>query len=261
MIFNSPPITIYYLPFTNYHVVMSQQRLQKILAAAGISSRRKCEELILEGVVRVNGRVVDSLPAFADPQVDVITVNGRKLRSEQKVYFLLNKPKGIICTTSDPHGRKTAIDLVPCRQRLLCAGRLDTETSGLIILTNDSEMLNRLTHPRYELRKTYTISLKGQMAEGVVEKIKKGFWLSAGGREKAAVKILKAGSSELIFEATVCQSLNRDISSILARMGLTIKSLRRTKIGRIDAKGVGIGSFRPLTDDEIAYLKKTTGGW
>ncbi|MHC4585144.1 MAG: pseudouridine synthase, partial [Planctomycetota bacterium] len=132
---------------------MAEQRLQKVLAAAGVDSRRKCEELILEGVVRVNRKVVDKLPAFVDPAKDIITVNSRKIRAARKVYFILNKPKGVICTNRDPHGRKKAIDIVHANERIFCVGRLDADTTGLIILTNDSELSNRLTHPRYGIAK------------------------------------------------------------------------------------------------------------
>src|SRR4030042_121500 len=139
---------------------MSKQRLQKVLAAAGVASRRKCEEVILEGTVRVNGRVVDSLPAFVDPEKDVITVDGRKICAAQKVYFLLNKPKGVICTNSDPQGRKKAIDIVQMRDRIFCVGRLDIESTGIIILTNDSELANKLTHPKYGLHKKYVVNIR-----------------------------------------------------------------------------------------------------
>ena len=128
---------------------MAEQRLQKVLAAAGVDSRRKCEELILEGIVRVNRKVVDKLPAFVDPDKDIITVNSRKIRAARKVYFILNKPKGVICTNRDPQGRKKAIDIIHTNERIFCVGRLDADTTGLIFLTNDSELSNRLTHPRY----------------------------------------------------------------------------------------------------------------
>ncbi|MHC4604443.1 MAG: S4 domain-containing protein, partial [Planctomycetota bacterium] len=116
---------------------MAEQRLQKVLAAAGVDSRRKCEELILSGVIRVNRKVVDKLPAFADPETDVITVNGKKIHAAQKVYFLLNKPRGVICSNHDPQGRKKAIDIVSARERIFCVGRLDIDSTGIIILTND----------------------------------------------------------------------------------------------------------------------------
>ena len=154
---------------------MVEQRLQKILTVAVIDSRRKFEELILEDSVEVNNRVVDKLPAFADPEKDVIKVNGRKIQSEQKVYFLLNKLKGVICTNSDPEGRRKAIDLVPTDKRIFCVGRLDAETTGIIILTNDSELANKLTHPMYGLAKTYVAVIKGEIEGEQVEKLKKEY--------------------------------------------------------------------------------------
>ena len=125
------------------------------MASAGVASRRQCEELILQGLVRVDGQVVDELPVFVDPDTSVITVEGRRLRRPVRVYFLLNKPKGVICTSSDPRGRTKAVDLIPAQERIFCIGRLDADTTGLIILTNDAELANLLTHPRYKIPKTY----------------------------------------------------------------------------------------------------------
>ena len=237
---------------------MAKQRLQKVLAAAGIDSRRNCEELILAGVVHVNRKVVDELPAFVDPDKDVITVHGRKIRQARKVYFLLNKPKGVICTNRDPQGRKKAIDLVQSPERIFCVGRLDADTTGIIILTNDSELSNRLAHPRYELPKTYVVGIKGQIATEQIEKIKKGIWLAKGKTGRAAVKILKRSYKESAIEVTIRQGLNRQIRRTLARVGLRIKSLTRTKIGKLTTRGLGSGRSRPLTSTEVAYLKKTT---
>lgn len=237
---------------------MAEQRLQKVLAAAGVDSRRNCEELILSGVVRVNRKVVDELPAFVDPEKDVITVHGRKIRPARKVYFLLNKPKGVICTNRDPQGRKKAIDLVHTPERIFCVGRLDTDTTGIILLTNDSELANRLAHPRYELSKTYVVGIKGQIAGEQIEKIKKGIWLAEGKTGRASAKILKRGHKESLIEVTIRQGLNRQVRRTLAKVGLRVKSLTRTRIGKLTARGLGAGRFRPLTKAEIAYLKKTT---
>lgn len=237
---------------------MAKQRLQKILASAGIDSRRKCEELILQGVVRVNGRVVDTLPVFADAEEDTITVNGRQVRSVRKVYFLLNKPKGVICTNFDPQGRTKAIDLIPASERIFCVGRLDIDTAGLIILTNDSELANRLTHPRYELPKTYIAVIKGPIDNAAAEKLKKGVWFAEGKTSSEAVRILRSGVKESLIEIIIRQGLNRQISRMLAKVGLSLKSLKRTQIGKLDDKGVGIGKFRTLTKSEIAYLNKVT---
>ena len=239
---------------------MAEQRLQKVLAAAGIDSRRKCEELILSGEVRVNRKVVDELPAFVDPDKDVITVSGRKIRAAQKVYFLLNKPRGVICTNSDPRGRKKAIDLVRTNERIFCVGRLDADTTGLIILTNDSELTNKLTHPRYGIAKTYVVRIKGEIAGEQVEKLKKGIWLSEGKTGRASVKILKRRHNESSIEITIRQGLNRQVRRMLAKVGLPVKSLTRTQVGRLTIRGLGVGKFRTLTRAEVAYLKKATSG-
>ncbi|MFC1793082.1 pseudouridine synthase [Planctomycetota bacterium] len=237
---------------------MAEQRLQKVLAAAGVDSRRKCEELILSGEVRVNRKVVDELPAFADPEKDIITVYGKKIRAAQKVYFLLNKPKGVICTNRDPRGRKKAIDLIHTSERIFCVGRLDADTTGLIILTNDSELTNRLTHPRYGIAKTYVVRIKGEVAGEQVEKLKKGVWLAEGKTGKASVKILKHRHNESMVEITIRQGLNRQVRRILAKVGLPVKSLARTRFGKLTARGIGVGKFRTLTRAEVAYLKKAS---
>ncbi|MGB2808537.1 MAG: pseudouridine synthase [Sedimentisphaerales bacterium] len=239
---------------------MGEQRLQKVLAAAGVDSRRKCEELILSGAVRVNRKVVDTLPAFVDPEKDIITVDGRKIQAAQKVYFLLNKPKGVICTSHDPQGRKKAIDIIPTNQRIFCVGRLDANTSGIIILTNDSELANRITHPKYELAKTYVVRVKGQIAGEAAEKLKKGIWLAEGKTGRASVKILKRNYRESLIEITIRQGLNRQIRRMLARVGMPVKSLNRTRIGKLNTRGLGVGKFRTLTKAEVAYLKKATTG-
>ena len=237
---------------------MAEQRLQKVLAAAGVDSRRKCEELILDGAVRVNRKVVDKLPAFVDPEKDVITVNGKKIRAARKVYFLLNKPKGVICTNSDPQGRKRAIDIVQSGERIFCVGRLDADTTGLIILTNDSELSNILTHPRYEIAKTYVVKVKGEIKPEQIEKLKKGVWFAEGKTGRASVKILKGSRKESLIEITIRQGLNRQVRRMLAKVGLPVKSLTRTRIGKLTIRGLGIGKFRALTKAEVAYLKKTT---
>ncbi|HEW79111.1 MAG TPA: rRNA pseudouridine synthase [Phycisphaerales bacterium] len=210
---------------------------------------------MLDGIVRVNRKVVDELPAFVDPEKDVITVNGKRIHAAGKVYFLLNKPKGVICTNSDPQGRKKAIDIISARERIFCVGRLDIDTTGLIVLTNDSEMANRLTHPRYGLAKTYVARVKGQVSGEQVEKLKKGIWLAEGKTGRASVKILKRSYKESLLEITIQQGLNRQIRRMLAKVELSVKSLKRTKIGKLNARGLGVGKFRTLTKAEIAYLK------
>jgi len=239
---------------------VAEQRLQKVLAAAGIDSRRKCEELILSGAVRVNRKVVDKLPAFVEPEKDIITVNGKRIRTARKVYFLLNKPKGVICSNSDPMGRKKAIDIVSAGERIFCVGRLDADTTGLIILTNDSELANRLTHPRYGLAKTYVTRVKGQIRGEVVEKLKRGIWLAEGKTSRASIKVLERSHKESLLEVTIRQGVNRQIRRMLAKVGLSVRALKRTRIGKLNARGLGVGKFRTLTKAEVEYLKKVTTG-
>lgn len=233
-------------------------RLQKVLAAAGVDSRRNCEELILQGEVTVNGKVVDTLPAFAYPDADVIVVSGKKIRQAEKVYYMLNKPKSVICTNSDPYGRRKAIDLIDAPGRIFCVGRLDVDTTGLIILTNDSELANRLTHPRYELSKTYEVTLRESIDGEAIAKLKKGIHLAEGKTGKAGVKIIKRGKQGSLIEITIAQGLNRQIRRMLARVGYKVKSLRRTKIGNIGIKGLGVGKYKKLTEGQVAYLMNVT---
>jgi 23S rRNA pseudouridine2605 synthase len=164
----------------------------------------------------------------------------------------------VICTNSDPQGRKKAIDLVPRPQRVFCVGRLDVDTTGLIILTNDSELTNKLTHPRYRVAKTYVAEVKGRVAVEAVERLKKGVWLADGKTGKAAVKMLRNSHKGSVLEITVRQGLNRQIRRMLAKVGLPVKSLKRTRIGKLTTRGLGVGSFRTLTKAELAYLKKAT---
>lgn len=238
---------------------MGKQRLQKIMAAAGVDSRRKCEELIEQGLVRVNRKVVDTLPAFADVDKDIITVNGKRIHRVEKVYFLLNKPKGVICTNSDPRGRVKAIDLIDCTERIFCVGRLDIETTGAIILTNDSELTDKLTHPRYELPKVYEVKVKGRITGDAMEKLKKGVWLSEGKTGRAAVKVLRRSDKESRIQVTIRQGLNRQIRRSMAKIGYKVKALRRMKIGNIELKTLPIGTYRKLSKSQVAYLKKVTG--
>lgn len=234
---------------------MARERLQKVIASAGVASRRECEELILTGVVRVNGRVVDSLPAFVDPQTDAISVDGKRLKPPLRVYFALNKPKGVICTNRDPQGRKVAVDLVQCSQRIFCIGRLDADTTGLIVLTNDAELANHLTHPRYKVPKTYIATVKGRLDAEAVQRLKRGIWLAEGKTGKAAIKVLKAGHQESSVEITISQGLNRQVRRMLANVGVPVKSLKRTSIGKLKLRDLAVGRYRPLTKAEVAALQ------
>ncbi len=235
---------------------MAIERLQKIMAGAGIDSRRNCEQLILQGSVRVNGKVVDTLPVFADIDKDVIVVDGRKIHSVKKVYYLFNKPKGVICTNDDPQGRRKAIDFIDTDQRIFCAGRLEADTTGAIVLTNDSGLADRLTHPRYCLEKTYLVEIRGRITAEIIEKFKKGMWFSEGRSAPAKLKVLKSSEKESVIEVKIRQSLNRQIQRIMARLDYKVMAIKRTHIGNISLHRLGVGDYRPLTESEIEYLKK-----
>jgi 23S rRNA pseudouridine2605 synthase len=237
---------------------VGKMRLQKFLASAGVDSRRNCEEIILDGDVKVNRKVVDTLPAFVDPEVDVVSVNGKRVKFGEKVYFILNKPKGVICTSSDPQGRRKAIDLIDTEERIFCVGRLDIDTTGLLMLTNDSELANRLTHPRYELPKTYEVMLKERITGESIEKLKKGTWFSEGKTGKSAVKVIRRTHKDSIIEISIRQGLNRQIRRMLAKVDCRVKSLRRTKVGNITLKGIPVGKYKELTKSQVAYLKRMT---
>lgn len=228
-----------------------RQRLQKILAAAGVDSRRKCETLIVEGAVTVNGQIVDTLPAFADPRTDDIRVHGNRIGRPKKQYYLLNKPKNVICTNADPQGRKRAIDLIDCGDRIFCVGRLDADTTGAILLTNDSELTNQLTHPRYKIPKTYEVRLRGRMEGPDIEKLKKGVWLAEGKTAGAAIKVLKRSRTETLLQVVICQGLNRQVRRMFARLGYKVKALKRVKIGDLSIKGIPTGSYKELSPNQI----------
>ena len=228
------------------------------MAAAGVDSRRNCERLIVEGVVKVNGHVVDTLPAFVDPEVDMVTVRGRKLKEAVKLYFLLNKPKGVLCTNYDPEGRPRAIDFIATSHRIFCVGRLDAETTGLIILTNDSEMVNRLTHPKYELFKRYLARLRGNITPEAVEKLRNGVWLPEGKMQVSGLKVVKKSTKESLVEITTTKGLSSDISRAFLKVGFKVLGLKREQIGKISSKGLDLGKSRPLTKSEVNYLKAAT---
>jgi 23S rRNA pseudouridine2605 synthase len=237
---------------------MAKERLQKVLMAAGVDSRRRCEEMILEGVVQVNKRVVNTLPVFVDPEKDVITVHGRRLRPEHKVYYLLHKPKGVICTNSDPQGRRTTIDLIPAKERVFCIGQLEVDSSGLVLVTNDTELANQLSRPRHNLVRQYVAVVEGRVEDQHIERLKKGVWLSEGKATTSAVKVLHRGADQSMIEITLHQSVNRQIRRMLARVGLEVKTLKRIRLGRLEIRGLGPGHWRPLTAKEVEYLKRSS---
>ncbi len=250
-------------------------RLQKILAEAGIDSRRHCEELIAEGRVTVNGTVVDSLPAWADPVADRVCVDGQPIRrpgrrGHEHFYILLNKPRNVVCTNSDPEGRKRAIDLIdhPARPRLFCVGRLDADSVGLLVLTNDGELANRLTHPRYGIHKTYEVTVKGALQKDDIERLQRGLFLAerrsarspdapaASRTEPVRIRLLGRDRDRTHLEIQLREGRNRQIRRMLARLGHDVKLLRRVRMGPLKLSGIASGRWRPLTSVEVAALRR-----
>lgn len=232
------------------------ERLQKVLAAAGLGSRRACEELILDGRVRVNGRRVASLPVLVDPRVDDITFDGRAVRVEPKAHYLLNKPKGVVCTQNDPARRKRAVDLLTdVRQRVYPVGRLDVDSEGLLLMTNDGELAARLTHPRYGVPKTYRARVSGRLTPEDLEKLRRGIWLSEGKTQPARVTAVYRSREHSVLEVTLREGRNRQVRRMLVKLGHPVRELTRVRIGKLSLRGLGVGRFRQLTATEVRYLR------
>jgi 23S rRNA pseudouridine2605 synthase len=234
-------------------------RLHKLLARSGVASRRKCEELMLAGEVTVDGAVVTRLGTKVDPTTSVIRVSGRRLPPmSPHVYLVLNKPVGVMSTMSDPHADRTLSDLVADRpERLFHVGRLDTDTSGLILLTNDGEFAHRMAHPSYEVDKTYVASVEGVMYPHTVKELLAGVTLDDGPVTVSSVKLVggqgtaREGS---IVELVIHEGRNRIVRRLLDHVGHPVRQLTRTAIGPVVLGQLGSGEIRELANDELGAL-------
>lgn len=234
------------------------ERLQKILAAAGLGSRRACEAIILAGRVKVNGQAVDELPVLVDPQRDKVQVDGRRiaLTTIKKVYYLLNKPRGVVCTNSDPAGRPKAIDLLKTvKERVFCVGRLDADSEGLLLLTSDGELAQRLTHPRHGVAKTYQATVAGRVEGKTLETLQKGFWVAGGRTRASTVKLVYRSRDRSVLNITLREGRNRQVRRMLASLGHRVRRLKRIALGRMTIHGLSVGRYRRLTAAEVAYLR------
>ena len=231
------------------------QRLQKIIAAAGLASRRKAELLILEGRVTVNGEVVSRLGAKADPERDHIKVDGKLIhRTERKIYILLNKPKKVICTTADPAKRTKVADLVRVKERIYPVGRLDYDTEGLILLTNDGEFSRIVAAAGDHMPKVYEVKVRSTPDESALARLRKGIKLPSG--EKLApckIRLLRRGNNSW-YEVTLTQGKNRQIREMFQCIGHPVIKLRRTRIGFLNAEGLPVGHYRYLTKQEVERI-------
>ena len=235
---------------------MKEERLQKYLASAGIASRRKCEELILQGKIEVNGKVVTELGTKVSSK-DIIKYNGKIVKpEEEKIYILLNKPIGYVTTAHEQFGRDKVLDLIKINKRIVPVGRLDMYTSGALILTNDGELVNKLTHPKNEIEKTYNVTINGKITEQEIEKLKTGVIIDNDYLTKPAkVKILKIDEDKNIsrIQITIHEGKNRQIRKMCEAIDKKVIALHRSKIGKLDVKALKPGEWRYLKLNEIIW--------
>ncbi|MCO8122787.1 rRNA pseudouridine synthase [Stieleria sp. TO1_6] len=231
------------------------QRLQRLLAAAGFGSRRQCESMIEEGRVEVDGKVISELGVTVDPKASKVRVDGVPLRPQKLVYYAVNKPTGYLSTNADPRGRQRVIDLVPNSERVFPVGRLDQSSQGLMLLTNDGDLAQQLSHPRFGVRKVYRVTVAGKIDGETMRTMRKGIYISDGFVRVEGAKILKTRGRATDLEITLREGKNREIRRILASMGHKVQVLRRIAIGPLRLGDVPIGAYRQLTREEVQRLK------
>ena len=237
-------------------------RLQKLLAQSGVASRRKCEELMLDGEVTVDGEVVTRLGTKVDPRTAVIRVAGRRLPPVSDfVYLVLHKPTGVVSTMTDPQGRRSLGDLVADRpERLFHVGRLDTDTSGLLLLTNDGDFAQQMAHPSFEVDKTYVAEVEGQLFPRVLKQLRAGVTLDDGPVTVDRARIVEATPQRSIVELVIHEGRNRIVRRLLDAVGHPVRKLARTRFGPLTLTGLAPGELRELTLDELGELMDATAG-
>jgi len=226
-------------------------RINRFLAAAGLGSRRACEELVREGRVYINNVVVTDLATRVEP-TDVVRVGRRIVRAQSHVYLLLNKPPGYVCTRSDERGRKTIFDLVPDHARLFHVGRLDKESEGLLLLTNDGDLAEQLTHPSHQIDKEYEVTIDQPFDPEHTAKLLRGITIEAGRARMESVRVITPTK----LSVTLRQGLKRQIREMLWQVGYRVKKLQRVRIGPLSDSRLKKGHWRPLSHEEIAALKE-----
>jgi 23S rRNA pseudouridine2605 synthase len=246
-------------------------RLQRFMADCGVASRRECEEIIAAGRVHVNGKVRTDVPVMIDPTRDKVTIDQElvePIKEQAKAYYLLNKPKGVLVTNYDPADRKTAGELMKgVPERVFPVGRLEMDSRGALIMTNDGELANRLTHPRHGVEKTYIVEVEGRISPEGIEKIKRGMWLGPEHRglmgavktDRFSVKVVGRERGRTILEVKISEGKNREIRRVMARIGNPVRDLNRVAIaGKVTIKGVDVGEFRRLSPSEVEWLYKAS---
>ena len=231
-------------------------RLQRYLALCGVASRRASETLIREGRVTVNGERA-TIGREIDPESDDVAVNGEPVRREKPVYILLNKPKGVITTVDDPHGRDTVMDcLRGVRARVYPVGRLDLDVGGVLLLTNDGELAQRLTHPRYGIPKTYIATVKGRVGSDAIGKLEAGVTLKDGPTAPAKAEILAKGKDTTRLRLILREGRKREVKRMCSEVGHDVVKLRRTHFAGLETGGLRPGQWRWLRRDEVARLRR-----
>jgi len=233
------------------------ERLQKILAAAGIASRRNCEEYIREGRVTVDGKTVTELGIKINPQTQKVCVDGERVRFQRKGYFLVNKPIGVVCTNSDPQGRPKVIDLLPpWYGRMFTVGRLDENSEGLLLVTNDGDLAHALAHPRFQVERVYRCIIAGIPEEATFESLRKGLHFTEGKFRMRDVRRLKANGKSTLVEVILTEGQNREVRRMFARVGHKVMKLKRTAFGPLKLGELETAAYRPLTSAELRVLKQ-----
>src|SRR6478736_5507093 len=230
------------------------ERLQKVLAAAGVGSRRQCEEFITSGRVEIDRQVVTKLGTCVDPVAQEIRVDGEAIKRPNKLYFAVNKPIGVVTTNFDPSGRPRVIDLVPTEERVFAVGRLDRSSEGLILVTNDGEFANRLTHPRYGVEKTYLVRVAGAPDQRQLARLKKGVHLAEGFARAQSIVVKKQHGLSTDLIIVLNEGRNREIRRLLARVGHKVLALKRIAVGHVRLGDLPVGAWRRLMPDEIEGL-------
>jgi 23S rRNA pseudouridine2605 synthase len=237
------------------------ERVQKILAHAGLGSRRACEELIVQGRVSIDGEAVKQLGTRVDPARAKITVDGEPIRLESMVYYAVNKPRGYVSTNFDPSGRPRVVDLLPeIPERVYTVGRLDEDSTGLMILTNDGELANRLAHPRYGVEKLYRALVAGLPSPEMLAKLTEGIWLSDGKVRAKRARIVGRQGEATRLELVLAEGKKREIRRMLSKLGHKVMALNRVAVGPVSLKGLSAGQCRPLSRHEIDLLRKVASG-
>ena len=233
------------------------ERLQKVIAASGVASRRKAEELIIEGKVKVDGLLITEL-GYKVAKGCIIEVNGKKISQEEKVYYVINKPKKYICSANDEHNRSTVGSLIECSQRIYPVGRLDYESSGILIMTNDGEFTNLMIHPRYHIKKTYQVIIKGILLTPEIKQLEKGIVLDDGIKTlpcKVTVTNKDTKKNQTFFEITISEGRNRQIRRMMEAFNYEVTLLHRKKFGILTDNDLNIGQYRRLKPFEIKQLR------